>query len=341
LPGCGKTIRVQAGRKIGMSSNSEISWVISGSEKEGLTLQGKWQASKQTPEQPMVLDLHGLSSSTGGSQQGLVLSMASADEGVKRLCAVAEWKGPLTSKDVTDRLEQLLIKCHMDGLIPRQDQGLGPRLTTTADTLPIRRRNELWLPVKPPLGKNWLDHLVKVFAGGPAKNSTFYSLKDCPFTWYSAWGDLNFESNLRERAYDALKPRIDGDNTLDWQLGSNMMDSNSFACTVPSSANHVLAVDMSSSGEVSISRLPLVSAGDGTGSDDGVDDSAFTRMYAVVSLQEWPLTAQAVETARLRLLRSMSASSSFTVNDPLSSRILVKAPGNTELWISVASADQP
>jgi hypothetical protein len=50
------------------------------------------------------------------------------------------------------RLEELLIKTYMDGLIARRDQALGPRLTTTPHKsgLPLLRRNELWLPVKPP-----------------------------------------------------------------------------------------------------------------------------------------------------------------------------------------------
>jgi hypothetical protein len=30
------------------------------------------------------------------------------------------------------------------------DQGLGPRLTTTGDKIAMLRKNELWLPVKPP-----------------------------------------------------------------------------------------------------------------------------------------------------------------------------------------------
>ena len=277
----GKSIRVQAGRKIGLSCDSEISWVLTTSAQDGLSLQGKWKASKQTPEQPLVVDIHGLSTFTGGSKQGLVLSMAPPDEGVKKLCAVAEWRGPVNALDVTARLEQLLVKCHMDGLIPRKDQGLGPRLTSTATSVAMLRRNELWLPVKPPIGKDWLDHLVKVPAGGPAKNSTFYSLKDCPFTWYSPWGDLDFDSDLREKKYDAPKPRVDVTKTLDWQLGSNLMDANSFTCTVPSSKDHVLAVDMSASGEVSVSKLPLAPGGETA----DADANAFLRMYAVASLQ--------------------------------------------------------
>jgi hypothetical protein len=80
------------------------------------------------------------------------MSLAGPEEGTKKLCAVAEWKGALDSSDVMKRLEELLIKTYMDGLIARRDQALGPRLTTTPHKsgLPLLRRNELWLPVKPP-----------------------------------------------------------------------------------------------------------------------------------------------------------------------------------------------
>ena len=126
LAGFDKTIKVQAGRKVGMSEDSEISWQISG-KGDALSIGGKWKPNSQFPEQPMVVDVHGLSPDFSGlRRQAVVLSFAPPDEGVKKLCAVAEWKGAITAEDVTARLEQLMIKCYMDGLIPQKDQGLGP-----------------------------------------------------------------------------------------------------------------------------------------------------------------------------------------------------------------------
>ena len=137
LSGFDKTIQVQAGRKVGIMTDSEISWELSGSASDGLSLGGKWKPSAQFPEQPLVVDMHGLAPDFSGlSQQALVLSLAPPDEGVKKLCAVAEWKGALNAADVTERLEQLMIKCYMDGLIPRQDQGLGPVILLPLSPLP-------------------------------------------------------------------------------------------------------------------------------------------------------------------------------------------------------------
>jgi len=283
-------------------------------------------ASSQFADQPLVIDMHGLSSFTGGEKQGFVVSMAPPDEGVKKLCAVAAWNGAIDAKDVTKRLEQLLIKCHMDGLIPRKDQGLGPRLTTTGNKIGIFRKNELWLPVKPPRGKKWLDHLVKVCTNQPAKNTTFYQLKDSPYTWYSPWADLRFDSNFREKGYDAIKPRVDADKTLDWTLGNNLFDPNTFSCNIPIQEKYALAIDQSSAGEISVSKLAL--------NQDGVGDG-LSGVYAVGKLENWPLTNEAVDKVRRNMLTSLQASE-FDALDPLSFRLLISSPGNAEVWICVA-----
>jgi len=277
-----------------------------------------------------VVDMHGLAPDFSGlPQQALVLSLAPPDEGVKKLCAVAEWKGALNAADVTERLEQLMIKCYMDGLIPRQDQGLGPRLTTTGDKLGMLRKNELWLPVKPPLGKDWLDHLVKVCTNAPAKNGTFYSLKDSPYTWYSPWADLSFESNFRQRAYDTLKPQVQAGKTLDWKLGSNMLDPDTFTCSVPCGDAVALALDSSSGGELALSRVALKEP-----SSPGVGEDEEMGVYAVAKVQEWPLGNVAIDRARGNLLASLEGSR-YQVPDAASFRLLVSAPGDAELWVAV------
>jgi hypothetical protein len=70
-------IQVEAGRQIGMSQDSEISWQLTASEKEGICLQGKWPPAAQLklPDQPLVVDLHGVSTFTGGDREGLVVSL--------------------------------------------------------------------------------------------------------------------------------------------------------------------------------------------------------------------------------------------------------------------------
>ena len=70
-------IQVEAGRKIGMSQDSEISWQLTASDKEGISLQGKWPQAAQLklPDQPLVVDLHGVSTFTGGDREGLVVSL--------------------------------------------------------------------------------------------------------------------------------------------------------------------------------------------------------------------------------------------------------------------------
>jgi hypothetical protein len=70
-------IQVEAGRQIGMSQDSEISWQLTASDKEGISLQGKWPPAAQLklPDQPLVVDLHGVSTFTGGDREGLVVSL--------------------------------------------------------------------------------------------------------------------------------------------------------------------------------------------------------------------------------------------------------------------------
>ena len=65
------------------------------------------------------------------TRERLVISWPPPEEGVHKLCAVAQWKGSIDWQDVSARLEELVVKCQMDGLIPRKDQGLGPRITTS------------------------------------------------------------------------------------------------------------------------------------------------------------------------------------------------------------------
>lgn len=336
LAGFDKTIKVQAGRQIGLSPESEIRWELSAT-KEGLCLQGKWQQNPQLPDQPLVVDVHGLSSFTGSRQHGLVLSMAPPDEGVKKLCAVAEWKGPVDAANVRKRLEELLVKCHMDGLIPRRDQGLGPRLTTSApEKLGMFRKVELWLPVKPPIGKRWLDHLVKVATDTPAKNSTFYSLKDSPYTWYLpfAW-DLDLESNFREKAYDAAKPRLDLPHALDWQLGSNMMDPNTFVCTAPAKGDdHLLALDHSSGGELAISCVDLRALASGDGLEAGAGRADSEGIYAVSKVEGLPLSNQDIDAARRRLAEALEGSG-YRALDVGSFRLSVIGAREVEMWMAV------
>ena len=104
------------------------------------------------------------------------------------------------------------------------------------------RKTELWLPVKAPIGKNWLDHLVKVPTNTPAKNTTFYQLKDCPYTWYSPSAEVSFDSNLREKASEAVRAKVEANRQLHLQIGSNLMDPNSLSCSVSVDSQHLLAL---------------------------------------------------------------------------------------------------
>ena len=66
LVGTGKNIQVQAGRNIGLTVDSEMTWTLSDTDG-GLSLLGKWQPNSQVPDHPLAVDVPGLTKDVGGA----------------------------------------------------------------------------------------------------------------------------------------------------------------------------------------------------------------------------------------------------------------------------------
>jgi len=125
----------------------------------------------------------------------------------------------------------------------------------------------MWVPVVPPSGIAWYDHVSKICTDKPAKNATFYSLKDCPWATLGPWAEPS-----------TAPPEGTARNAFSW-TATSAFDLSTFKCGI-TLGDEALAIDVSATGEIAISKVRL--------SDVGAEQGDLE--YVVSSVSQWPLT---------------------------------------------------
>ena len=323
--GFSRTWSVDANRSFALGPDGESEFVLA-LVKEGFEMTAKWLPENN--EQPLLVENH---MKQDGLNHGIVVSFATPEEGPKRLCAVSEWFGDVKSSDVTSRTKQLLTWLKMDKLIVADMTKT--LVSTWSDAIPLRRRNELWVEIVPPDGQEWFDHAAKIATNLPAKNSSLYQLKDCPWATPVPWGTKS--AAALEQKEQSLGGMGEDLRVCSWAVSTSMLGgTNQLSVAVRGGAG--VAVDRSSGGEIAVWSL----GGDALGSaaSDEEDGSA---LYAVSEVGGgWPIKGGAVETARLGLLQSVASDGQLSPMDPMSFRLrATKLGGPAEMWLRVEPAD--
>lgn len=299
LSGRDTYVTIEVGRSFALGPAPEASLEVSGQEGGVLEVQAQWKTERA--EQTVLVDER-----AGGSR--IVVSFVSPEEGLKKLCAVAEWNGETKADDVRKRKQDLLTALNMDGLLVVDKDAA--KVTMRADPNPFNRRNELWVEIVPPEGAdNWLLHAGHISTENPAKNSSFYQLKDIPWATPTPWGAGGGEKQ--------------GGGAASWSASTGL-GGNTLRAVFPPSASP-LALDRNALGELAAWRVPM---------PEGEEGGEDRREYAVAYIPGWPLTGTAVEAGRAALIRALE-SSPFSAPEPESFRVLITAPGAAELWVLV------
>jgi hypothetical protein len=308
--GFNRTWTVDANRSFALGPDGESEFVLAAT-KGGFEITAKWLSDKA--EQPLLVESY---LRTGGLLHGIVVSFATPEEGPKRLCAVSEWFGDVKSVDVSQRIEQLLLWLKMDNL---KVADLSKILVSTwSNPIPLKRRNELWVEIVPPVDQEWLDHAAKIATNVEAKNSSLYQLKDCPWATPVPWG-MAAAAGQEQRGRDAP---LDG-RACTWNVGTSLLGGGNLLSVAVSGGGGGVGVDRSGGGEVAVWCLDAHAAAAAGGDEDDA-----VALYAVGQVGGgWPVQGRDVEAGRLRLVQSVTAGGQHAPLDPLSFRLRAAAPG--------------
>ena len=328
--GYNRTWSVDANKSFALGPDGESDFLLAQTKNGGIEVLTKWQPTNL--EQPLLIENH---LKADRECHGVVVSFASPEEGPKQLCAVSEWFGDVKLEDVLSRREQLISWIKMDNL--KATDASKCLISSWSDQIPLRRRNELWLQVVPPVDEEWLDHAAKIATNLPAKNSSFYQLKDCPWATPEPWGMTDRAVTLENRDEEEEKrsrraAAVEGAGCCSWALKTSLLGGTN-ALTISFKPGAGVAVDRSSGGEVAVWSLPVEPDGAGDQRDRAV------ALYAAAVLEGgWPIRGSAVEATRLGLLESLRKGGEHVATDPLSFRLRVASNGLAELWTRVEAA---
>jgi len=189
-----------------------------------------------------------------------------------------------------------------------------------ADPNPFQRRNELWVEVVPPERDDWLRHAGHIATEAPAKNTSFYQLKDIPWATPTPWGAA------------ASAPGSAAAGPASWQAATSFKGNSLRAAFPPAPGDAPLALDRNALGQLAIARAAPPDGGAGGAGGDGAGEPRGE--YAVARVGGWPLTGAAVADAHGALLRALGAAG---LREAAAGcfRVLVRAPGEAELWVRV------
>ncbi len=317
--GFNRTWSVDMNRNFALGPNVEAEFSLAQRKDGGFEITTKW--TTRNAEQPLLVEGQ---LKQDGACHGLVISFATPEEGPKRLCAVCEWLGDVKSEDVSIRTQQLLDWLSLDQLKAADSSRC--LVSTWSDAVPMRRRNELWVELVPPEGKEWINHAGKIATNLPARNASLYQLKDCPWATPTPYGHTDPDLH-----------RPGGGGVVQWSASTGLLGGGNLLTVAdipaPATAGAGVAVDKSSTGEVAVWALPAQPEPEGPEGPAGADRA----LYAAAAVPAaWPLTGAAVEAARTRLVQSVAVEGRHVPVDPLSFRLRVPGPGPVaELWTRV------